>query len=92
MGGKTETECKLSQRPEFAQCNRLEERAERENCYVNVAFSKSSAPLCDEICSDNLYNLCIVRIAKDVKNPNLCQKIRQDDWRYTECVSSSTTT
>jgi len=79
-----------SKLPELAECNGKTDDLERENCYVDVAVSKSNAVLCDEICSDNLRNLCFYKIAKKVGDINLCGEIRNDDWRYNNCIGSST--
>ena len=79
----------VSGKPELALCNQKPSVDERENCYMAVAVEKSSAPLCEEICSVRIHNLCVLKLAKKVANPNLCQQIRNDDWRYTDCVSSA---
>jgi len=88
--GRREPEAALSERPELAECNGRADQADREDCYSDVAFSASNAGLCDEITSENLRNLCLQKVAVKVGDVNICGKIRNDDWRYNNCLGGAT--
>jgi len=79
----------VSQNRELAGCNNRTTPEERENCYMEVAVSKPSQFLCEEISSKETRNLCYNRLGKKVKNPDICQKIEKDDQLYTDCMTSS---
>jgi hypothetical protein len=80
----------LSERPELAECNGRQTREEREGCYIDVALSMSNAGICEEISSDAKRNLCFHRLAVKVGDINMCNRIRNDDWRYNNCLGSAT--
>ena len=94
IGGDTapeETETHyLSSSPFLVGCNNRTSVLERENCYVEVAYSRGAPQLCKDVGQTRLRNLCYHKLAVKVRDPVVCQKIKNDDWRYTDCVNSAT--
>ncbi|MBD3388452.1 MAG: hypothetical protein GF414_06070 [Candidatus Altiarchaeales archaeon] len=85
--GRHET---LSKRPELQACNEIEPSMPRENCYSRIALSKCDFRLCEEILEEGLYNQCIYKVADCAGDPNLCQRIKNDEWMFSKCISSAT--
>jgi len=79
----------VSSVPELQVCNSKGSADERETCYMEVAMSRSNVNLCEEISAPNIYNLCVSNLAKMEGDPALCVRIKKDDWRYTDCIAST---
>ncbi|MFH0863191.1 MAG: hypothetical protein V1875_09225 [Candidatus Altiarchaeota archaeon] len=79
----------VSSNPALAGCNRESTVDARETCYVEVADKHTDPDICEDVGSLRLRNLCYHKVSKTLENPGLCFKIRNDDWRYTDCVTSS---
>ena len=80
----------ISSKPELQKCNEIADEQNRENCYKSVAVQNLDASLCEEIrVHTNIKNLCIQLVAEGTKDPLVCEKIMDDDWRKNICVTHS---
>lgn len=80
----------VSNNPHLSACNNRSTVNERENCYVDTATQTNAPTLCEEVGTERLRNLCYHRIAVTLLDPSICVKIKDDDWRYTDCMTSTT--
>ena len=79
----------ISSNPAVADCNKRPTVESRETCYVDVADARMDQRICEDVGSLRLANLCYDRLGKKLADPSLCLKIRDDEWRYTACMSGS---
>ena len=76
--------------PLMQECNTLEDIDSRFNCYSQIAYDNGRPGLCEDIASKDKRNMCVYRIAKKYRDPQMCQMIKGDDESYSDCIMSST--
>jgi hypothetical protein len=79
----------VSSNPHLASCNNRSTVEARESCYVDAATSIGSASLCAEVGGEQLRNLCYHKVALKNLDPATCVNIKNDDVRYTDCMTSA---
>jgi hypothetical protein len=79
----------VSGNPTLLACNNKPTPVQRENCYLETAFEKSAPSLCDEISLESIRNLCFHRIAKTIMDSKACYGIKNDEWRFNDCIEKT---
>jgi len=68
---------------ELKNCNSLEKKEEKDNCFQNLAIKKESEKYCQFIENKNLRESCYFEFAtwQGKENINLCEKIENEDQK-----------
>ena len=68
-------------------CDKIQDQAEKDSCYLDVAKEKQDLSICDKVQYSSTKDSCYLDVAILKQDPSICEKIQDKAGKYSSCYA-----